>query len=151
TFDLGDEVAVRLQAERSHAQAQQVQLDIEVHGDTRICADREAVIRALRNLINNAVKWSKPSQVVRVSIRGDAEELRVEVHDEGPGIPATERERVFTPFAQGSVPSGQRAGFGLGLAMIKTTAEQHHGSITIGDSPSGGALLALVLPKQLSE
>ncbi|MFT4516095.1 MAG: signal transduction histidine kinase, partial [Planctomycetota bacterium] len=42
TFDLGDEVAVRLQAERSHAQAQQVQLDIEVHGDTRICADREA-------------------------------------------------------------------------------------------------------------
>ncbi len=150
TFDLGDEVAVRLQAERGHAEAQQVQLNIEVHGDTKIRADREAVIRALRNLVNNAVKWSKPGELVRVSIYGNAEELRLEVHDEGPGIPVSERERVFTPFAQGSVPSGQRAGFGLGLAMIKATAIQHHGSITIGDSISGGALLALVLPK-LSE
>lgn len=151
TFSLGDEVDVRLQAERGHAESQQVQLDIEVHGDTRVCADREAVIRALRNLINNAVKWSQPGQVVRVRIRGNAKELCVEVHDEGPGIPVAERERVFTPFAQGSVPSGHRAGFGLGLAMIKATAAQHHGSITIDDSPSGGALLALVLPRQLSE
>ena len=146
-FDLAEEIEVRLQAERGHARSQGVHLDVQCSGNTWLTADREAVIRAVRNLINNAIKWSQAGQTVRVRMDGSDDALTIEVHDQGPGIPTSQRERVFTPFAKGTAPSGQRAGFGLGLAMIQATAVQHRGSITIDDSASGGALMRLVLPR----
>jgi len=149
SFDLADEVAVRLAAERRLADSADVAFVIKTTGDTRLTADREAVVRAVRNLVNNAIKWSAAGDTVRLNVRDEGESIAVEVHDQGPGIPAAERERVFTPFAQGSVPSGKRAGFGLGLAITQATAQQHNGSITIEASPEGGALMRLVLPRQL--
>ena len=147
TFDLAAEVEVRLQAERGMARNHDVQLAVAATGDTTLTADREAIVRAVRNLVNNAIKWSHAGQTVRLLLRGEAQSLCVEVHDQGPGIPTGEREQVFTPFAQGSVPNGKRVGFGLGLAIIHATAQQHGGSITIDDSPDGGALLRLVIPR----
>lgn len=147
TFDLATEVEVRLQAERGQARTHNVLLAFESNGNTTLTADREAIVRAVRNLVNNAIKWSQPGQTVRLSLQGDRDMLTIEVHDQGPGIAVAERERVFTPFAQGSVPSGKRAGFGLGLAIIRATAAQHHGEVIIADSPDGGALLRLTIPR----
>ena len=79
---------------------------------------------------------------VSVSERDGKRELRVE--DDGPGIPATERERLFEPFARlDESRDRDSGGFGIGLAIVKQIARWHGGTVEIGDSPLGGARISM--------
>jgi signal transduction histidine kinase len=149
TFDLDRETQVRLEGERAQADAREIALRFEVLGDCEVSADREAVLRSVRNLVSNAIKWSPQHTEVRVVLDGRDRDLAVEVHDAGPGVPPGDRERLFTPFLVGATPPGQRAGFGLGLAITRAAAALHGGTVTIADSPLGGALLRFVLPRRV--
>ena len=107
-------------------------------------ADGALLLRALWNLVDNAGKYGAPPITVSVERSDDA--LSFTVADEGPGIPATERERVFDPFYRLHSDEPRR-GFGLGLTLAQRVAQVHSGEITIADGESGrGCRVTLTVP-----
>ena len=73
--------------------------------------------------------------------------MRIDVDDDGPGVPEAERERVFAPFRRlPNSPEGARKGHGLGLAIVRRIAESHAGRVEVSASPLGGARFQLWLP-----
>ena len=106
--------------------------------------DAEALEVALSNLLDNALRYATPTGHVTLSVERTTEEVHVHVDDTGPGVLASEREAIFTPYTRGS---GARSdGAGLGLAIAKRIAEQHAGRLVVADAPGGGARFTLVLP-----
>ncbi len=157
-FDIGFEAEVRLAGEISQARRRGVTVTMTVestgtsgtgHAQVLICADREAILRVLRNLVANAVEWTPTGGAVQVSILASADEVKMTVDDSGPGIPIDQREGIFEPFARGSAPGGERVGYGLGLAIVQTAVISHGGTVTIGTSPMGGARMTVVIPRGL--
>ena len=107
-------------------------------------ADGALLLRALWNLVDNAGKYGAPPITVSVERSDDA--LTFTVADEGPGIPAAERERVFDPFYRLHSDEPRR-GFGLGLTLAQRVAQVHSGEITIADGESGkGCRVMLTVP-----
>jgi two-component system heavy metal sensor histidine kinase CusS len=149
-FDVGEEAGIRLRRERLAAERAGVRLEVSHQGDLRVLGDREALTRGLRNLVANAVEWTPAGGVVRVALRGEAEQLVITVDDDGPGVPPELRERVFEPFFRAPRPAGQagRLGYGLGLGLVRAAALAHGGSVDVSRSPSGGARFRLVLPRE---
>ena len=101
----------------------------------------EALVRAVRNLVDNAVKFSAGGPVEVVVDGG-----RVTVHDAGPGVPAADRERIFERFHR-LESDRDRPGSGLGLAIVRQVAEAHGGDAKVGESPLGGAAVSLRIPE----
>jgi two-component system, OmpR family, sensor histidine kinase MprB len=98
------------------------------------------------NLLDNAAKWSPPQGRVRVQMRPiDDWSVALEVADEGPGIPESDRARVFDRFYRADT-SRTMPGSGLGLAIVRQVAVRHGGAVWAGAAPEGGALLVLRLP-----
>jgi len=104
----------------------------------------EALRRAVRNLIQNAVRYGERA---RVALRRNGEGIEIAVDDDGPGIPAAEFERVFAPFVrlEGS-RNRQTGGVGLGLSIARTIARDHGGDVTLANRPAGGLRATIVLP-----
>lgn len=105
-----------------------------------------AMKRAFSNLIDNAVKYGRAA---RVRLTGPSDgQARVEIADSGPGIPATEREKVFEPFYRieaSGLPSNVR-GTGLGLTIAKAIITAHNGTIDLHDREGGGLRVVVTLP-----
>lgn len=110
-------------------------------------ADPEALRRLLANLVDNAAKYSPEGSPVRVTVAASGDQVELAVADQGPGIPASERERVFTRFYRGD-PARARAtgGSGLGLAIVAAVARDHGGSARAEEAPGGGTLVVVTLP-----
>lgn len=97
------------------------------------------------NLIDNALKYTPAGG--RVTVRSGRDRRSrpyIEVEDNGPGIPAAEREKVFERFYRPAAAVGQ--GSGLGLAIVKEVAERHDASIAVGDAAGGGTLFRVTFP-----
>lgn len=110
-------------------------------------ADAPAMQQSLINLVDNALKFSPPESTVRVLVRahGDGWELCVE--DEGPGIPPGEEERIFERFYRaGSELRRETPGAGIGLSLVRHTAQGHGGTAFATNRPEGGARTGLRLP-----
>ncbi len=113
----------------------------------RIDADPEMLGRVVRNLVENARRHAGADGVVRVSSTAAHGRLRVEVDDDGPGIPPAERERVFDRFHRSDAGRARASGgAGLGLAIARAIVEAHGGSIGATDSPLGGARVSFEIP-----
>ncbi|MCC2956119.1 sensor histidine kinase N-terminal domain-containing protein [Massilia sp. IC2-477] len=96
----------------------------------------------LRNLVDNAIKYTPQGGTADISVRSEAGNISVTVEDSGPGIPPEERERVFDRFYR--VAGSEAAGSGLGLAIIKAIAERHGATLALGQSERLGGLSATV-------
>jgi two-component system sensor histidine kinase KdpD len=109
-------------------------------------ADPGLLDRVLVNVVGNALRYSPPDHppVIVGRDRGDRVELRVT--DRGPGIPATDRDRVFQPF-QRLGDRDNHTGVGLGLALSRGLAEAMGGTLTPEDTPGGGLTMVIALPK----
>jgi signal transduction histidine kinase len=146
-FDLGHEASLRLERARRAAALNQVEVDLETRGDLEVTGDREGLLRALRNLVQNAVQWSPPGSTVEVLLTGRADQVECVVLDRGPGIPAEDREQIFEPFNRGRPRQGQRQGYGLGLTITRDAVQRQGGSITLHDRQGGGTEVRVVLPR----
>jgi two-component system sensor histidine kinase KdpD len=111
-------------------------------------ADPDALDRVVKNLVSNAVKYSPPGSCVRVAARAHAEPPAVEitVEDEGPGIAAADRARIFEPYFRTAASARTAAGAGLGLAVAKSLIDAHGGSIRADSVEPHGTRMTLVLP-----
>jgi signal transduction histidine kinase len=105
-----------------------------------------AIADAIRNLIENAVVYSPARTEVLVRVYPEG---AVSVTDQGPGIPAADRERVFDRFWRGK--GMQTEGAGLGLAIVRETLKAHGGTVSVTDAPSGGSIFTLRFPMAASE
>jgi signal transduction histidine kinase len=100
--------------------------------------------RAVRNLLENARRYSDGPVTVELKRVGDSAVLRVTDH--GPGVPASQRERIFEPFYRLPGASERHGGVGLGLALVRSIALRHHGTVFCEDAPAGGASFVLRIP-----
>ncbi|HEX4984513.1 MAG TPA: HAMP domain-containing sensor histidine kinase [Burkholderiales bacterium] len=115
-------------------------------------ADENKVDAILDNLLSNAIKFSPAGGTIRIQLRKRGAEAVVDVMDEGPGIQAGDRGRVFEPFYQGGAEyTGPVKGTGLGLAIVREYVVAHRGSVEIIADGNPGAHLRVILPCSQSE
>jgi signal transduction histidine kinase len=108
--------------------------------------DRQALARAVDNLVANANRYATDQVVVSVE-RIDPRTIEIRVDDDGPGVPAADRVRIFERFVRlDDARARDDGGSGLGLAIVQATALAHGGSIRVEDSDLGGARFVLTLP-----
>jgi signal transduction histidine kinase len=100
--------------------------------------------RAVRNLLENARRYSSGEVTVELRAANGFAELRV--NDHGPGVPPSERERIFEPFYRLPGASERHGGVGLGLSLVRSIAQRHHGTVHCEDAPGGGASFVLRIP-----
>ncbi|MCS0589965.1 ATP-binding protein [Massilia norwichensis] len=124
------------------AQNKQIDLGLQRADSGQVEGQPEALMILLRNLVDNAIKYTPAGGTVDVSVTAEQGGMQVTVEDSGPGIPAEERERVFDRFYR--VPGSEAAGSGLGLAIIKAIAERHGAVLSLGESARLGGLAATV-------
>jgi signal transduction histidine kinase len=132
------------------AAAQGYDVELELAGEyPLIHADREALSLALRNLLDNAVKYSPDCRTVWVKMAREQDRLAIRVRDEGMGIPASEQKEIFKRFVRGT---GSRAahiqGTGIGLAMALHIIEAHDGEIRLESAPGKGSTFTILLPME---
>ena len=115
-------------------------------GDLRIRADRDALTRAIWNLLDNAVKYSPECRSVWVDLRAEAGRVSISVRDQGLGIPAPEREAIFERFVRGAESKTRHiTGTGIGLALVRTIVLAHGGEIRLASEPGQGSQFTMVL------
>ncbi|AMO23335.1 HAMP domain-containing sensor histidine kinase [Ramlibacter solisilvae] len=100
--------------------------------------------RAVRNLLENARRYS--TGPVEVELRREGAEAVLRVRDHGPGVPSAEQERIFEPFYRLPGASERHGGVGLGLALVRSIAQRHHGSVRCESPLGGGACFVLRIP-----
>jgi len=125
----------------------QIDLGLAVSGDVSLEGDREALRIVLSNLIDNAIRYTPKNGCIDVSISSAPDAIELAVIDNGPGIPANERERVFEAFCR---LTSATPGSGLGLAITREIVRQHRGRIALDDSPGGGLSVRVTLPRKQS-
>jgi len=97
------------------------------------------------NLLDNALKYTPPGGHVVLTATADPPWAVFSVTDDGPGVPAAEREAIFRRLYRGDASRSER-GMGLGLSLAKAVVESHGGTVAVGDAPGGGACFTVRLP-----
>jgi two-component system OmpR family sensor kinase len=124
------------------AQARNIDIGVVRADPVQIGGQAEALRTLLRNLLDNAVKYSPDGGRVDVSIVASSEGVELSVDDSGPGLPASERQRVLDRFYRSGEP--QVPGSGLGLAIVKSIADLHAAAVSLDRSESLGGLRVMV-------
>jgi signal transduction histidine kinase len=148
SLDLSDLVRRGIEEYRTQAGVNGHAIEADFSPDRLVVdADPEAMRRAVRNLLDNAVKYSPDASTVWVSTACDDRRAVVRVRDDGIGIPADEQPRIFDEFVRGD--AAKRAcirGTGIGLAMVKAIIGAHHGDVHVSSEVGRGSTFELRLP-----
>jgi two-component system osmolarity sensor histidine kinase EnvZ len=139
------DIGALLEELKADAERQGHPAKIEVSGETNVIVRPDAFKRCLFNLVSNACRYGDR---IEISAVRDARFLTINVDDDGPGIPANEREDVFRPFYQRDEARTLEEGFGtgLGLAIARDIARSHGGDIQLAQSPLGGLRASVRVP-----
>jgi two-component system sensor histidine kinase KdpD len=111
-----------------------------------IRGDSELLSMALEQFLDNAAKYSFEGRSVKVSAWESHSEVMISVHNYGPTIPLSERERVFQRFYRSEVSKNMASGTGVGLSAVKMAAEAHHGHVWVISNADEGTTFFLSLP-----
>ncbi|MBM7112540.1 sensor histidine kinase [Archangium primigenium] len=125
-------------------------IDVEAHGDGHGEWDADRLAQVLINLLNNALRHGAPDTPVTVRTVGEAEGLRLEVHNRGAPIPEALRARLFQPMERGTQAQEGREGrsIGLGLYIVDHVIQAHGGRIEVRSSEAEGTTFTVVLPRR---
>lgn len=131
---------------REVAEEKNITVTLDQPAPVELDADAIRLGQAINNLIDNALKYTPPGGSVRLAAHAEPGAAVITVSDNGPGVPALEREAVFRRLYRGDSSRSQR-GLGLGLSMVKAIVEAHRGTIVLDDAPGGGARFTIRLPR----
>lgn len=126
------------------AQLRQIQLQYGNFADVDVYGDADALRIMVRNLLDNAVRYTPERGMIRIDLTADASGATLTIQDSGPGIPEENRARIFDRFYR--VPGTEPSGSGLGLAIVKAIVERHDASIDLGKSVLGGLMVTAIFP-----
>lgn len=140
-LDLVQAVRDSIEVLRSHEKVRGCRVDLEVTGAHRIRMHPLLVHQIVSNLVVNAAEATQGRGRIEVRIERHGGSVALEVHDDGPGIPADRRERLFD-----ALESTKIDGSGLGLFSVKSCASALGGAVVAGVSPLGGACFRVLLP-----
>ncbi|WP_454743116.1 CHASE2 domain-containing protein [Cupriavidus necator] len=130
------------------ANARDVPLQVDLPDDPLVMQGEPALlVRAIANLVSNAIKFSPKGQPVTVSLAREPGHFVIAVRDHGPGIAQADQARLFEPFAR--LHEGQQGapdGAGLGLVLVRAVAERHGGKAGVQSAAGAGAVFRIVLP-----
>jgi signal transduction histidine kinase len=112
-----------------------------------VFADEEAMSQALRNILDNAAKFSGKEKKINIQIIRKQNSVEIAVQDRGIGIPDNEQKRIFEKFYRGKQASSvSPTGTGLGLTLVKHIMDAHGGNIVVQSQPGEGSCVSLILP-----
>jgi two-component system OmpR family sensor kinase len=111
----------------------------------KVSGDPDLLFLAVHNLLENALKFSRPGDTVELHASEDGTSLLIEVADTGPGIPGEEQPHVWEELYRGEAGRGV-PGSGLGLALVRAIAERHNGQVSLRSRPGQGTVFTLRLP-----
>lgn len=132
----------RLAAEHKH-----IKLVADIKARPQVLADRDLVVMAVRNLVDNAIAYSDPGKRVTVSLTERDEVASIAVLDQGIGIEPKDQERIFERFYRADpARARETGGTGLGLSIVKHVALQHSGSVAVWSQPAVGSTFTIALP-----
>ena len=128
--------------------AEQREIALECEGDAAIVGSDTLMYRLVFNLVENALRYSRPGTAVSVSIDEEANRVLLRVRDRGAGIPVQYRESIFQPFFRvDKSRSREYGGVGLGLSLVWEIAALHSGTVEIEESTNEGTVMLVALPK----
>ena len=147
-IDLG-ELAVEVARncdEQLQIEGFKLSLEIEP-GLPSVEGDRSALSQALRNLVDNAMKYSADTEEIGIAVRRASDAIAVEITDKGIGIDPSEQQKVFEQFYRAGDPMTQKVrGAGLGLALVRHIVAAHQGRVELRSTPGRGSVFSVVLP-----
>ncbi|SPV06922.1 periplasmic sensor signal transduction histidine kinase [Burkholderia cenocepacia] len=132
------------------ARARDIDLGFEHEADVDVLGQSDLLGEMVGNLIDNAIRYAGDRAVITVRVSRDGADARLDVIDNGPGIPADERDAVFERFHRGSKTQTVE-GTGLGLSIVREIARVHQGSVTLADAAGGGLIVTIRLPAAVSD
>ena len=116
--------------------SKQIAIQLDLSGEALIHAPRNAIHIVLRNLLDNAIRYTPAGGQIQIATRADSQGVRLSIADSGPGIDDAERERVFDRFYR--ISGNQQSGSGLGLAIVKTITDRLGARIQLSRASMGG-------------
>jgi two-component system sensor histidine kinase/response regulator len=146
-FDLGCLTRLVVEQQGLAASVKQTRIECQMPGET-LCAlgNGDRTHQILTNYLSNAIKYSPPKTLVTVEVSLTASHWRVEVRDQGPGVPEAERTNLFKEFARiSNKPTGGETSTGLGLSIVRRLAESMGGRVGADFPPGGGSIFWLEL------
>lgn len=130
------------------AERKQIRLHLDVDdlkGSHEMIADQEKISRIVFNLLSNALKYTPAGGEIFVSLKDEGVNLRLDVRDTGKGISQDEADKIFERFFQAK---GAASGTGIGLALVKSFVELHHGEARVESEPGKGSDFIVVIPRE---
>jgi signal transduction histidine kinase len=148
--DIGVAVSMAVAAQEDEAQRLGRSLRLEVpRRPVRGRADRDKILVVLRNLIENAIKYSPQDTIIDIGLSADSDVVRVWVADRGTGIRDDDKARIFEQFHRIERPETRNiGGTGLGLFIVKQLVEVQGGQIQVEDRPAGGSIFTFAIPRR---
>jgi two-component system sensor histidine kinase GlrK len=147
--DVAQIAAAVIERQRLSAAGRHIALQLQASASP-MDADGDKLRVVLDNLLSNAIKFSPEGAKVSLVVHPGTDAVQIDVIDQGPGVPAGDRSKVFDWFFQGErMQSGRIKGSGLGLAIAREFVLAHHGSIDVLGAQGGGAQFQVRLPRQV--
>ncbi|WP_237242464.1 sensor histidine kinase [Rothia nasimurium] len=145
--DIEQVVAESVDRNRLTAEGKNIELLVGGKAPRPVHGDPELLGTALRNLIENAIRYSPENTKVGIGMAVKGDTVRISVKDQGPGIPDDEQDRIFERFYRvDPARSRQTGGTGLGLSIVKHIVGQHGGEVTLWSQPGSGSTFTIALP-----
>jgi signal transduction histidine kinase len=144
-LDAGDLLRDTAELYDAAAEDKGLALEVDAPAGLRLAGDRMRLRQALANLLDNAVKYTPAGGHVRLAARAAGDRVVLSCEDDGPGIPAEERSRIWERLYRGDRSRGAK-GLGLGLSLVRAITAAHHGAAWVDDRPGGGSAFVLALP-----
>lgn len=145
-LDVSDAVSDAVESYRPLA-LRHARIEFDGEPDLHVRTAPDAVRQIVGNLLDNAVKYGPRGQTIEVRVRCAGTRARIEVEDQGPGVPAAERDAVWGMYRRGTRAAGSEVGgSGIGLAVVRRIVEAHGGEVRIEDAAGGAARFVIELP-----